>query len=160
MSCAATARSSCLPPRASTARPSISRRCAPGEGLVGLIASTAEPLALSDAQTHPAFSYRPETGEEIYHAFLGVPLLRAGNTLGVLVVQNRTYRVYAEEEIEALQTTSMVLAEMIAAGELQAPFDPRGAPASRCAGRSTSAAFPSPTASASATSCCTSRAWW
>ncbi|MBZ6077678.1 phosphoenolpyruvate--protein phosphotransferase [Microvirga puerhi] len=91
-----------------------------GEGLVGLIAATAEPLALSDAQSHPAFSYKPETGEEIYHAFLGVPLLRAGNTLGVLVVQNRTYRMYAEEEIEALQTTAMVLAEMIAAGELQA----------------------------------------
>ena len=49
-----------------------------------------------------------------------MPLLRAGNTLGVLVVQNRTYRVYAEEEIEALQTTAMVLAEMIASGELQA----------------------------------------
>ncbi|MGF3022357.1 phosphoenolpyruvate--protein phosphotransferase [Methylobacterium aquaticum] len=91
-----------------------------GEGLVGLIAATAEPLSLSDAQSHPAFSYRPETGEEAYHAFLGVPLLRAGNTLGVLVVQNRTYRVYSEEEIEALQTTAMVLAEMIASGELQA----------------------------------------
>ncbi|QFU17811.1 phosphoenolpyruvate--protein phosphotransferase [Microvirga thermotolerans] len=91
-----------------------------GEGLVGLIAATAEPLALSDAQSHPAFSYKPETGEEVYHAFLGVPLLRAGNTLGVLVVQNRTHRVYAEEEIEALQTTAMVLAEMIATGELQA----------------------------------------
>jgi phosphotransferase system enzyme I (PtsP) len=91
-----------------------------GEGLVGLIASTAEPLALSDAQTHPAFSYKPETGEEAYHAFLGVPLLRAGNTLGVLVVQNRTLRVYTEEEVEALQTTAMVLAEMIASGELQA----------------------------------------
>jgi phosphotransferase system enzyme I (PtsP) len=91
-----------------------------GEGLVGLIASTAEPLALSDAQSHPAFSYKPETGEEIYHAFLGVPLLRAGNTLGVLVVQNRTYRIYAEEEVEALQTTAMVVAEMLATGELQA----------------------------------------
>src|SRR5215208_5915384 len=96
-----------------------------GEGLVGLIAATAEPLALSDAQSHPAFSYKPETGEEVYHAFLGVPLLRAGNTMGVLVVQNRTYRVYAEEEVEALQTTAMVLAEMLASGELQglAPAD-------------------------------------
>lgn len=91
-----------------------------GEGLVGLIASTAEPLSLSDAQSHPSFSYKPETGEEIYHAFLGVPLLRAGNTMGVLVVQNRTYRVYTEEEVEALQTTAMVVAEMIASGELQA----------------------------------------
>jgi phosphotransferase system enzyme I (PtsP) len=91
-----------------------------GEGLVGLIAREAEPLALSDAQTHPAFSYKPETGEEIYHAFLGVPILRAGNTLGVLVVQNKTHRVYHEEEIEALQITAMVIAEMIASGELQA----------------------------------------
>ena len=53
------------------------------EGLVGLVASEASPLNLSDAQSHPAFSYRPETGEEIYHSFLGVPVLRAGNTLGV-----------------------------------------------------------------------------
>jgi phosphotransferase system enzyme I (PtsP) len=90
-----------------------------GEGLVGLIAASAEPLALSDAQHHPAFSYRPETGEEIYSSFLGVPILRGGNTLGVLVVQNKARRTYSEEEMEALQTTAMLLAEMIASGELQ-----------------------------------------
>ncbi|MET0257497.1 MAG: phosphoenolpyruvate--protein phosphotransferase, partial [Methylobacterium sp.] len=101
------------------------------EGLVGLIAKQAEPLSLSDAQSHPNFSYRPETGEEIYHAFLGVPLLRAGNTLGVLVVQNKTYRVYSDEEIEALQTTAMVLAEMIASGELQALAPGAGSAARR-----------------------------
>ena len=89
-----------------------------GEGLVGLIAASAEALALPDAQVHPAFSYKPETGEEIYLSFLGVPILRGGNTLGVLVVQNRARRAYSEEEIEALQTTSMLLAEMIASGEL------------------------------------------
>jgi len=89
------------------------------EGLVGLIAQSAEPLALSEAQDHPAFSYRPETGEEIYHSFLGVPILRGGNTLGVLVVQNKVRRTYSEEEVEALQTTAMLLAEMIASGELQ-----------------------------------------
>jgi phosphotransferase system, enzyme I, PtsP len=91
-----------------------------GEGLVGLIAESAEPLALADAQHHPSFSYRPETGEEIYSSFLGVPILRGGNTLGVLVVQNRARRVYLEEEMEALQTTAMLLAEMVASGELQA----------------------------------------
>src|SRR5208282_178269 len=90
-----------------------------GEGLVGLIAETAEPLALADAQHHPSFSYRPETGEEIYSSFLGVPILRGGNTLGVLVVQNRARRSYSEEEVEALQTTAMLLAELIASGELQ-----------------------------------------
>jgi phosphotransferase system, enzyme I, PtsP len=95
-----------------------------GEGLVGLIAKSAEPLALSDAQGHPAFSFRPETGEEIYHGFLGVPVLRGGNTLGVLVVQNRTHRVYTEEEVEALQTTAMVLAELIVSGELQSIAQP------------------------------------
>ncbi len=62
------------------------------EGLVGLVAREARSINLSDAQSHPAFSYRPETGEEIYHSFLGVPILRAGNTLGVLVVQNRAHR--------------------------------------------------------------------
>ncbi len=95
-----------------------------GEGLVGLIARQAEPLNLSNAQAHPAFSYRPETGEEIYQSFLGVPVLRSGNTLGVLVVQNRAHRVYTEEEVEALQTTAMVLAEIIASGELQALAEP------------------------------------
>jgi len=90
-----------------------------GQGLVGLIASEARPLNLQDAQSHPAFAYLPETGEEIYNAFLGVPILRAGRTLGVLVVQNRAHRTYYDEEVEALQTTAMVLAEMIAVGELQ-----------------------------------------
>jgi phosphotransferase system enzyme I (PtsP) len=97
------------------------------EGLVGLVASEANPINLSEAQNHPAFSFRPETGEEIYHSFLGVPVLRAGNTLGVLVVQNRARRTYSEEEEEALQTTAMVLAEMIASGELSALARP-GAP--------------------------------
>src|ERR1700712_4437071 len=91
-----------------------------GEGLVGLIAASAEALALPDAQNHPAFSYKPETGEEIYLSFLGVPILRGGNTLGVLVVQNKARRQYSEEEVEALQPTAMLMAEMIAAGELQA----------------------------------------
>jgi len=90
-----------------------------GEGLVGMIARQAEPLNVQDAQHHPAFSYRPETGEEIYQSFLGVPVLRSGNTLGVLVVQNRAHRLYTDEEVEALQTTAMVLAEIIAAGELK-----------------------------------------
>ena len=90
-----------------------------GEGLVGTIAADAEILNLSDAQSHPAFKYLPETGEEIYHSFLGVPILRAGDTIGVLVVQNRTARQYSEDEEEALQTTAMVLAELIAAGELR-----------------------------------------
>ena len=97
-----------------------------GEGLVGLIAESAEALALADAQAHPAFSYKPETGEEIYNSFLGVPILRGGNTLGVLVVQNRVRRAYSEEEVEALQTTAMLLAEMIAAGDLQSIVRPGG----------------------------------
>ena len=101
------------------------------EGLVGLVASEANPINLSEAQAHPAFSFRPETGEEIYHSFLGVPILRAGNTLGVLVVQNRARRTYTEEEEEALQTTSMVLAEMIASGELSSLARPGAEPAAR-----------------------------
>ncbi|MBV8827234.1 MAG: phosphoenolpyruvate--protein phosphotransferase [Bradyrhizobiaceae bacterium] len=101
------------------------------EGLVGLVAREAKSINLSDAHSHPAFSYRPETGEEIYRSFLGVPILRAGNTLGVLVVQNRAQRTYSEEEEEALQTTAMVVAEMIASGELSALARPGLEPAAR-----------------------------
>ena len=90
-----------------------------GQGLVGTIAAEARPLNLPDAQSHAAFQYLPETGEEQYSSFLGVPILRAGRTLGVLVVQNRTHRTYYDEEVEALQTTAMVLAEMLAVGELE-----------------------------------------
>src|SRR5882724_8557288 len=101
------------------------------EGLVGLVAREAKSINLSEAHEHPAFSYRPETGEEIYHSFLGVPILRAGNILGVLVVQNRAQRHYSEEEEEALQTTAMVIAEMIASGELSALAKPGLEPAAR-----------------------------
>ncbi|HHS83092.1 MAG TPA: GAF domain-containing protein, partial [Devosia sp.] len=72
-----------------------------GEGLVGLIAAEAEPLSLEDAPSHPAFAYRAETGEDSYHAFLGVPVLRSGQTLGVLVVQDLAQRTFREEEAEA-----------------------------------------------------------
>src|SRR3954447_1905556 len=93
-------------------------RMKPGEGLVGEIMKLGRPLNLADAPEHPAFSYRPETGEDPYHAFLGVPLLRGGRAIGVLVVQNRTARVYTDDEVEDLQIVAMVLAEMVAAGEL------------------------------------------
>ncbi len=92
-----------------------------GEGLVGDIAAHGRPLALDDAQSHPQFAYRPETGEEIYHSLAGVPIVRSGRVLGVLAVQNRTRRQYDEEEIETLQTIAMVLAEMVAAGHFVSP---------------------------------------
>jgi phosphotransferase system, enzyme I, PtsP len=95
-----------------------------GEGLVGLIAAQAEPLNLEDAPNHPAFAYRPETGEDPFSAFLGVPVLRAGQTLGVLVVQNRESRVYGEDETEALLTTATILAEMIATSEFNTIIKP------------------------------------
>jgi phosphotransferase system, enzyme I, PtsP len=90
-----------------------------GEGLVGIIADQAIGLNLADAQKHPSFKYLPETGEEIYNSFLGTPIMRGGTVIGVLVVQNRTQRSYTDEEEEALQTTAMVLAEVIASGELK-----------------------------------------
>ena len=93
-------------------------RLAVGEGLVGDIAAHARPLALADAQSHPLFAYKPETGEEIFHSLMGVPILRGGRVLGVLVVQNRSFRAYEEEEIEALQTIAMVLAELAASDSL------------------------------------------
>ena len=101
-------------------RPSAVRRTRlrMGEGLIGEIAASARPLALADAQSHPNFAYRPETGEEIYHSLMGVPILRGGRSVGVLAVQNVDRRHYTDEEIEALQTVAMVLAELVAGGNL------------------------------------------
>lgn len=88
------------------------------EGIVGQVAALALPLALSDAQKHPNFAYRPETGEEIYQSLLGVPIQRAGRVIGVLAVQNVTSRNYTDEEVEALETVAMLLAELFAGGEI------------------------------------------
>ena len=129
----------------------------PGEGLVGLIAEQAEAKQFPDAQHHPAFSYRPETGEEVYHSFLGVPILRGGTRIGVLTVQNRTTRTYSDEEVEALQTTAMVLAEMIASGGLDRR-PRRSRRDSAASWRRASRACRSPRAWRSAMWCCTSRA--
>jgi phosphotransferase system, enzyme I, PtsP len=86
-----------------------------GEGLIGTIAERRLPLNLAEARAHPDFAYRPETGEDDYHSFAGVPVMRQGEAVGVIAVQHREPRDYAEEEIETLQTVAMVLAELITA---------------------------------------------
>lgn len=95
-----------------------STRLGIGEGLVGLVAKSRRPLVTDDAPHHPAFAYRPETGEDPFSSFLGVPLIRSGKTLGVLVVQNRAMRRYADAEVEAVQAVAALLAEIAASGEL------------------------------------------
>ena len=92
-----------------------------GEGLIGDIAAHARVLNLADAQSHPNFAYRPETGEEKFNSFLGVPILRGGRVRGVLAIQNQAARNYSEEEVEALEMIVVVLAELIAAGDLVSP---------------------------------------
>jgi phosphotransferase system, enzyme I, PtsP len=91
------------------------------EGIIGDVAANARPLNLADAPKHPSFAYRPETGEEIYHSMLGVPIERSGRVIGVIAVQNRTMRDYSEEEVETLQTVAMVLAELASTSDLVEP---------------------------------------
>ncbi|UOM35847.1 phosphoenolpyruvate--protein phosphotransferase [Acuticoccus sp. I52.16.1] len=90
-----------------------------GEGLVGRVAKTAQPLNITNPRAHPSFAYLPETGEEDFNTFLGVPVLRAGRMIGVLTVQNRAPKRYDNEEVEALQTTAMVIAEIAGTGDLE-----------------------------------------
>ncbi len=92
-----------------------------GEGLVGQIAETCEIINTSDAHNHPSFQYFPESGEEIYRSFLGVPVLRGGEVAGVVVVQNTVARTYAEDEVEALEIIAALLGEMLASGGLVDP---------------------------------------
>ena len=105
-------------------------RLAIGQGLVGTIAETRAPLNLAEASQHPRFAYRPETGEERFHSFAGVPIIRRERVVGVLAVQHMQPREYDDVEIEALQTVAMVLAELIAAAGMvdaaeSAPKAPR-----------------------------------
>lgn len=89
-----------------------------GEGLVGAIAATREPINLADARTHPDFVYRAETGEDLFRSLAGVPIIRAEQAIGVLVVQHLEDREFDDVEMEALQTVAMVLSELIAAAGL------------------------------------------
>jgi phosphotransferase system enzyme I (PtsP) len=89
-----------------------------GEGLVGTIAAEGRILNLAEAAQHPGFAYRPETGEDRFHSFAGVPIVRLESPIGVLAVQNQEPRRYEDVEIEALQTVAMVLSEMIGAARL------------------------------------------
>ena len=93
-----------------------STRMKRGEGLVGRAAELNVTVNEPEASSHPAFSYRPETGEEIYHSLLAVPIQRSGQVLGVLVVQNRAQKEYSDEDVEVLQATAMVVAEHLVSG--------------------------------------------
>jgi len=87
-----------------------------GEGLVGRVARTAAAVNTANAPGERGFRYMPETGEEIYSSFLGVPIQRLGEKLGVLVVQSREARAYSDDEVYGLDVVAMVLAEMTELG--------------------------------------------
>jgi phosphotransferase system, enzyme I, PtsP len=92
-----------------------------GQGLVGRIAESAEPINTPDAPSTRGFRYMPETGEELYSSFLGVPVQRLGEVLGVLVVQNKEQRHYTDDEVYALEVVAMVIAEMAELGAFIGP---------------------------------------
>ena len=130
-----------------------------GEGLVGRIAETAEPLITRDAPHTRGFRYLPETGEEIYTSFLGVPIQRLGEVQGVLVVQNREPREYTDDEVYALEVVAMVIAEMAELGAFIGPGPMEHRPPAQAA-RSSRAAWSARRASPRARWCCTSRRSW
>jgi phosphotransferase system enzyme I (PtsP) len=87
-----------------------------GEGLVGRVARSGKTVNAADAPSARGFRYMPETGEEIYPSFLGVPIQRLGEKLGVLVVQSKDAREFSADEVYALEVVAMVLAEMTELG--------------------------------------------
>ena len=103
-------------------------KLAMGEGLVGTIAEDVETLNLDEAASHPDFAYKPETGEDRFHSFAGVPIIRRERAVGVLCVQHAEPHRYDDVEIEALQTVAMVLSELIANADL---IDTTGAATTR-----------------------------
>ena len=97
-----------------------------GEGLVGEVASTGLDLNLTEPQNHPKFVYRPETGEELYHSFIGVPLLHSHKTIGVLVVQSKAARVYTQDLAEILHAVAMVISELVIGSKIVDLFEITG----------------------------------
>jgi starch phosphorylase len=83
------------------------------EGLVGLVAEQVMPVAVEDAGNHPRFKYFRESGEEVYHSFLGVPLIDRGILQGVLVVQTKEPRVFRETEIRMLVEAANEVAPVV-----------------------------------------------
>jgi phosphotransferase system, enzyme I, PtsP len=94
-----------------------------GEGLVGRVAKSATPINTANAPSERGFRYMPETGEELYSSFLGVPIQRVGERLGVLVVQSKQARAFSDDEIYGLEVVAMVLAEMTELGAFTSPGD-------------------------------------
>jgi phosphotransferase system enzyme I (PtsP) len=87
-----------------------------GEGLVGRVAKTSHVVNTADAPSSRGFRFMPETGEEVFPSFLGVPIQRLGERLGVLVVQSRKARKFTDDEVYALEVVAMVVAEMTELG--------------------------------------------
>ncbi len=83
-----------------------------GEGLVGRVAKQASPINTENAPQEKGFRYMPETNEEVFSSFLGVPIQRLGEVLGVLIVQSKDSRKYSDDEIYAVEVVAMVIAEM------------------------------------------------
>ncbi|MES2985402.1 MAG: phosphoenolpyruvate--protein phosphotransferase [Pseudomonadota bacterium] len=97
-----------------------------GEGLVGEVAATGLDLNLAEPQSHPKFAYRPETGEELYHSFIGVPLLHSHKTMGVLVVQSKQARSYTTDLAEILHAVAMVISELVVGAKIVDLFEITG----------------------------------
>jgi len=83
------------------------------EGLAGLVVESGEPVMVTDAPSHPRFLYFPETGEERYHSFFGVPVHARKTPIGVLVVQTSRPRKFTQEEVRLLKAISAQVATII-----------------------------------------------
>ena len=89
-----------------------------GEGLTGLVIERMKPVMVADTLAHPRYKYFPETHEEHFHSFLGVPLIDNKMPLGVLVVQTSRRREFSRDEIRLLTTISAQATSIIVQARL------------------------------------------
>jgi phosphotransferase system enzyme I (PtsP) len=93
------------------------------EGLVGLVGERSEPLNIENASTHPRFKYIPESGEERYHSFVGIPVIQHGDLLAVMVVQQMSPRRFDDQDIAFLTTLAALIAGNIAYAKARGEID-------------------------------------
>ncbi len=89
-----------------------------GEGLTGMTLEKLEPVMVVDAFAHPRFKYFPQTGEDRFHSYVGVPLVDGGKPLGVLVVQTLRRRKFTTREMELLRTIATSVSQAVVQARL------------------------------------------
>jgi phosphotransferase system enzyme I (PtsP) len=88
-------------------------RLRPGEGLTGVAFLERRPVCEADAPSSPNFRFIPGIGEELYHSFIAVPILRGRRPVGAMTLQSKHSGHFSSEDVQVFRAITMQLATTI-----------------------------------------------